>query len=338
MPCLNEAETLRQCIEKARAFLERSRIDGEILIADNGSTDGSAEIARAQGARVVHVPIRGYGSALIAGIRASRGRFVIMGDSDNSYDFDALDGFVGRLREGNQLVIPFRDSVPLTRGQAAALKLCDGTRTVAEICAMLLADPSYEVHDPGEVVQQLEMAEQLVESMTSKWKPERYEDTWHRDVSALIERKLESGDTEPAEPPALPEPKGTRVVDLMPLLQRSLQRNKRGGSDGRSRKKARKPARAAHERSAASSPTNTQRSGCSRWPARDAASTNTSTESFVSPVTELKSRRRDSKNGAIPAFSRTRSIVSNVSSPVFEMTPSRTSRRRRSSRTPGTYG
>jgi DNA end-binding protein Ku len=99
---------------------------------------------------------------------------------------------------------------------------------------------------------ELEMAEQLVESMTSKWKPERYEDTWHRDVSALIERKLESGDTEPAEPPALPEPKGTRVVDLMPLLQRSLQRNKRGGSDGRSRKKARKPARAAGTRKRAS--------------------------------------------------------------------------------------
>ena len=98
MPCLNEAETLGICIDKAKAFLWRTGIHGEVVIADNGSDDGSQAIARARGARVVAVPSRGYGAALIAGIRAARGRFVIMGDSDNSYDFANLDRFVEKLR------------------------------------------------------------------------------------------------------------------------------------------------------------------------------------------------------------------------------------------------
>jgi glycosyltransferase involved in cell wall biosynthesis len=105
MPCLNEAETLGVCIAKAMGYLARSGVAGEVLIADNGSTDGSQTIAEAGGARVVPVPERGYGAALIAGIRAARGRFVIMGDSDDSYDFTALDPFVAQLRAGNQLVM-----------------------------------------------------------------------------------------------------------------------------------------------------------------------------------------------------------------------------------------
>lgn len=105
MPCLDEAETLGICIDKARAFLWRSGIKGEVLIADNGSTDGSQDIARALGARVVPVKDRGYGAALIAGIRSARGRYVIMGDSDNSYDFANLDAFVDRLREGYEVVM-----------------------------------------------------------------------------------------------------------------------------------------------------------------------------------------------------------------------------------------
>ncbi|HVE48993.1 MAG TPA: glycosyltransferase family 2 protein [Casimicrobiaceae bacterium] len=105
MPCLNEIETVGQCVAKARGFLARARIDGEIIVADNGSTDGSQGASLANGARVVNVPIRGYGSALIAGIEAARGRFVIMGDSDDSYDFSRLDGFVERLRRGDRLVI-----------------------------------------------------------------------------------------------------------------------------------------------------------------------------------------------------------------------------------------
>lgn len=105
MPCLNESETLARCIQKAQAFLLRSGTKGEVLIADNGSTDGSQQIAKANGARVVGVRERGYGSALIGGIRAARGKYVIMGDSDDSYDFSALDPFLDMLRRGYQLVM-----------------------------------------------------------------------------------------------------------------------------------------------------------------------------------------------------------------------------------------
>jgi len=105
MPCLNEAETLARCIGKARAFLDRTKVKGEIVVADNGSTDGSQAIAVAGGARVIDVKVRGYGSALLAGIRSARGRYVVMGDSDDSYDFNALEPFLERLREGYELVM-----------------------------------------------------------------------------------------------------------------------------------------------------------------------------------------------------------------------------------------
>src|SRR6266481_2582133 len=87
MPCLNEAETVATCVRKARGFLERMGIDGEVLVADNGSTDGSPELALKAGARVVPVARKGYGSALLGGINAACGRFVIMADADDSYDF-----------------------------------------------------------------------------------------------------------------------------------------------------------------------------------------------------------------------------------------------------------
>jgi glycosyltransferase involved in cell wall biosynthesis len=105
MPCLNEAETIAGCVKKAASYLARSRLRGEVLIADNGSTDGSQEIAQGLGARVVPISERGYGAALIGGIEAARGHFVIMGDADDSYDFSQLDGFVAKLREGNDLVM-----------------------------------------------------------------------------------------------------------------------------------------------------------------------------------------------------------------------------------------
>jgi glycosyltransferase involved in cell wall biosynthesis len=105
MPCLNEAETLEVCVIKAQDFLARSGVDGEVLIADNGSTDGSQAIARAAGARVVDVPQRGYGSALITGIQDAKGTFVIMGDADDSYDFSDLGAFVEALRNGADLVM-----------------------------------------------------------------------------------------------------------------------------------------------------------------------------------------------------------------------------------------
>jgi Glycosyl transferase family 2 len=105
MPCLNEAETLAVCIRKARRFLAESGVAGEVLIADNGSSDGSQEIAEREGARVVPVARKGYGAALLGGIDAAHGDFVIMGDADDSYDFAALMPFLNRLREGADLVM-----------------------------------------------------------------------------------------------------------------------------------------------------------------------------------------------------------------------------------------
>jgi hypothetical protein len=105
MPSLNEAETIAACVKKALGYLSKSGIHGEVLIADNGSTDGSPEIAKSLGARVVPISERGYGAALIGGIEAARGRYVIMGDADDSYDFSRLEGFVAKLREGYDLVM-----------------------------------------------------------------------------------------------------------------------------------------------------------------------------------------------------------------------------------------
>ncbi|MFC9559118.1 glycosyltransferase family 2 protein [Agromyces sp. NPDC056965] len=105
MPCLNEAETLAVCIDKAQGYLQRSGVQGEVLIADNGSTDGSQQIAVEHGARVVDIEQKGYGNALMGGIVAAHGTYVIMGDADDSYDFSKLDPFVERLRAGDELVM-----------------------------------------------------------------------------------------------------------------------------------------------------------------------------------------------------------------------------------------
>jgi glycosyltransferase involved in cell wall biosynthesis len=105
MPCLNEARTLETCIRKATRYLEESAVSGEVLVADNGSTDGSREIALRGGARLIEVVDRGYGAAVIAGSREARGKFIIMGDSDDSYDFLRLDPFLASLRGGNELVM-----------------------------------------------------------------------------------------------------------------------------------------------------------------------------------------------------------------------------------------
>jgi glycosyltransferase involved in cell wall biosynthesis len=105
LPCLDEAETLQAVIIKAQESLKRSNLAGEVVVADNGSSDGSQDIARRSGATVVNVSERGYGSALIAGINASQGKYVIMGDSDDSYAFDKLEGFIEKLDNGFDLVI-----------------------------------------------------------------------------------------------------------------------------------------------------------------------------------------------------------------------------------------
>ena len=121
MPCLNEAETLETCIRKATESIEQMGIEGEVLISDNGSTDGSQEIALRCGARVIQAPIRGYGGALQAGIAAARGRYIIMGDADDSYDFGALSGFVDKLREGYDLVMGNRFQGGIQPGAMPAL-------------------------------------------------------------------------------------------------------------------------------------------------------------------------------------------------------------------------
>ena len=118
MPCLNEAETLAVCIGKAKKYLEESGVNGEILIADNGSTDGSQQIARDNGARVVNVPEKGYGAALIGGCNGALGKYVIMGDADDSYDFLHLGPFVEKLREGYDLVMGNRFKGGIEKRQA----------------------------------------------------------------------------------------------------------------------------------------------------------------------------------------------------------------------------
>jgi len=104
MPCLNEADTLAVCIRKAHSGLAAAGVKGEILVADNGSTDGSQEIATREGARVVAVPAKGYGNALMGGIAAADGRYVIMGDADDSYDFEEVPKFIAKLQAGYELV------------------------------------------------------------------------------------------------------------------------------------------------------------------------------------------------------------------------------------------
>lgn len=105
LPCLNEAETIETCVAKAMSYLAGSGVRGEVLVADNGSIDGSQQLATAKGARLVHVRDRGYGSALRAGILAARGRYVVMGDADDSYDLSNLGPFLARLREGYDIVM-----------------------------------------------------------------------------------------------------------------------------------------------------------------------------------------------------------------------------------------
>ena len=108
MPCLNEAKTLARCIEKAKAAIKEMKVDGEIIVADNGSEDGSVRIAESLGAKVIHQPKRGYGNACRAGIEAAKGRYIVMGDADDTYDFGEIPKFVGMLEEGYDLVMGSR--------------------------------------------------------------------------------------------------------------------------------------------------------------------------------------------------------------------------------------
>jgi glycosyltransferase involved in cell wall biosynthesis len=146
MPCLNEAETLAVCIDKAQGYLERSGVVGEVIIADNGSTDGSQDIARAHGARVVDVPAKGYGSALMGGIEAARGAYVIMGDADDSYDFSKLDQFVERLRAGDELVMGNRFMGGIAEGAMPPLHKYLGNPVLSWIGRVLFRSPIKDFH------------------------------------------------------------------------------------------------------------------------------------------------------------------------------------------------
>ncbi len=146
MPCLNEAETLAVCIRKAQGFLDRTGIAGEVVIADNGSTDGSQAIATGLGARVVPIPARGYGAALIGGIRAAHGRYVIMGDSDDSYDFSRLDDFVAALRDGWQLVMGNRFRGGIEPGAMPPLHRYLGNPVLSAAGRVLYGSPAGDFH------------------------------------------------------------------------------------------------------------------------------------------------------------------------------------------------
>ena len=146
MPCLNEAETLAVCVDKAQGYLDRSGVVGEVVVADNGSTDGSQDIARAHGARVIDVPAKGYGSALMGGIEAARGTYVIMGDADDSYDFSTLDAFVERLRAGDELVMGNRFKGGIADGAMPPLHKYLGNPVLSWIGRVLFRSPIGDFH------------------------------------------------------------------------------------------------------------------------------------------------------------------------------------------------
>jgi hypothetical protein len=146
MPCLNEAETLATCIRKALRSLQDLGVVGEVLIADNGSTDGSQEIAVREGARLENVPTRGYGAALIAGIAAARGSFIIMGDADDSYAFDDLGEFVEELRAGADLVMGNRFKGGIQEGAMPFLHKYLGNPVLSFLGRALFRIPVKDFH------------------------------------------------------------------------------------------------------------------------------------------------------------------------------------------------
>jgi glycosyltransferase involved in cell wall biosynthesis len=146
MPCLNEAETIAVCIRNALEFLQRTGINGEVLIADNGSTDGSQAIALELGARVVAIPTRGYGAALLGGIQAARGRYAIMGDADDSYDFTRLEPFVEKLRDGYQLVMGNRFAGGISKGAMPTLHKIFGNPVLSAVGRVFFRIPVRDFH------------------------------------------------------------------------------------------------------------------------------------------------------------------------------------------------
>jgi glycosyltransferase involved in cell wall biosynthesis len=146
MPCLDEAETLATCIRKARGSLQRLGVDGEVVVADNGSVDGSVDIARREGARVVSVAERGYGAALRAGIETARGRYVIMADADDSYALDELAPFLSALRAGADLVVGNRFQGGIAPGAMPVLHRWLGNPVLSKLGRLLYGIPIGDFH------------------------------------------------------------------------------------------------------------------------------------------------------------------------------------------------
>ena len=146
MPCLNEAETLAFCVRQAVTALRDNNVAGEVLVADNGSTDGSQKIATDEGARVVNVPTRGYGAALIAGIEAARGKYILMADADASYHFEHLPRFLPKLDEGYDLVMGNRFSGSIEPGAMPPLHRYLGNPVLSSIGRIFFRIPVRDFH------------------------------------------------------------------------------------------------------------------------------------------------------------------------------------------------
>jgi glycosyltransferase involved in cell wall biosynthesis len=146
MPCLNEAETLAFCVRQAVVALRDNNIAGEVVVADNGSTDGSQKIATDEGARVVDVPVRGYGAALIAGIEAARGKYILMADADASYHFEHLPRFLPKLEEGYDLVMGNRFSGSIEPGAMPPLHRYLGNPVLSTIGRIFFRIPVRDFH------------------------------------------------------------------------------------------------------------------------------------------------------------------------------------------------
>ena len=146
MPCLNEAETLAFCVRQAVTALRDNNVAGEVLVADNGSTDGSQQIATDEGARVVNVPTRGYGAALIAGIEAARGKYILMADADASYHFEHLPRFLPKLDEGYDLVMGNRFSGSIEPGAMPPLHRYLGNPVLSSIGRIFFRIPVRDFH------------------------------------------------------------------------------------------------------------------------------------------------------------------------------------------------
>jgi len=146
MPCLNETRTLAHCIRAAQSFLKKNNVNGEVIVADNGSTDDSVAVARKENARVVEILKKGYGSALLGGITAARGEYIIMGDADCSYDFSNLDPFLTKLREGFDLVMGNRFKGGIAKGAMPFLHKYLGNPVLSYIGKLFFKSPVNDFH------------------------------------------------------------------------------------------------------------------------------------------------------------------------------------------------